>query len=352
MDLSKFRQPQLIEKIIDELQDFRQPVKFMEVCGSHTMAIGHWGIRKLLPQNIKLISGPGCPVCVTPSSIIDALIDLKNITIAVFGDLLRVPGSHGTLEQARASGADVRIIYSPLEALEIAELKETVLVGIGFETTIPGMALVLQKAAAVKLKNFSLLPAFKLIPPALDALLSGSDVQVDGFILPGHVSVVIGADAYKFLPQKFGIGGVVTGFEPLDILLGIRNLVNQIKQEQPKIENEYGRVVTKTGNLQAKKIIDQTLQTEDAIWRGLGMIPQSGLGIRPEYAQYDAVKKYGLKINGKEIHTGCRCAEVLKGAITPADCPLFARICQPANPLGPCMVSSEGSCAAYYRYER
>lgn len=352
MDLSKFRQPQLIGKIIEELQDFRQPVKFMEVCGSHTMAIGHWGIRKLLPQNIKLISGPGCPVCVTPSSMIDELIKLKNVTIAAFGDLLRVPGSLGTLEQARAAGADIRIIYSPLEALEFAGKKETVLTGIGFETTIPGIALTIQKAAEENIKNFSVLPAFKLVPPALEALLSGGDLEVNGFILPGHVSVVIGADAYKMLPEKFGIGGVVTGFEPLDILLGIRKLVNQIKEERPEIENEYGRVVTKTGNPKAKQIIDQILQTEDAVWRGLGLIPLSGLGIREEYSQFDAGKKYGLKITDSEKNSGCRCADVLKGKIIPSQCALFANTCEPGNPLGPCMVSSEGSCAAYYRYER
>ncbi|MDO9577297.1 MAG: hydrogenase formation protein HypD, partial [Candidatus Cloacimonadales bacterium] len=228
MDLSKFRQPELIKKIVADLQNFEQPVKFMEVCGSHTMAIGHWGIRKLLPENIKLISGPGCPVCVTPSTVIDEMIKLKNVTIATFGDLIRVPGSLGTLEQARAEGADIKIIYSPLEALELARKKETVLVGIGFETTIPGIALTIQKAVQQNLNNFTVLPAFKLVPPALEALLAGGDVEVNGFILPGHVSVIIGADAYSILPEKFGIGGVVTGFEPLDILLGIKKLVQQI----------------------------------------------------------------------------------------------------------------------------
>jgi hydrogenase expression/formation protein HypD len=316
------------------------------------MAIGHWGIRKLLPSNIKLISGPGCPVCVTPSTVIDELIKLKDVTIATFGDLLRVPGLSGTLEQARAEGADIKIIYSPLEALKLARKKETVLVGIGFETTIPGIALTIQKAANENLNHFSVLPAFKLVPPALDALLSNGDVEVNGFILPGHVSVIIGSGAYDLLPGKFSIGGVVTGFEPLDILLGIQKLVNQLKQNEPNIENEYGRVVTPTGNIQAKKVIDEILQMEDAIWRGLGTIPQSGLGIRDKYSQFDAIKKYKMKITDTEKNTGCRCADVLKGKIIPSECGLFEKICHPGNPIGPCMVSSEGSCAAYYKYER
>ncbi|MFC1898397.1 hydrogenase formation protein HypD [Candidatus Cloacimonadota bacterium] len=352
MDLSKFRRPELIKKIVDDLHNFDQPVKFMEVCGSHTMAIGHWGIRKLLPKNIQLISGPGCPVCVTPSTVIDELIKLKDVTIATFGDLIRVPGSTGTLEQARAEGADIRIIYSPLEALEMAKEKETVLVGIGFETTIPGIAFTIQKAARDGLDNFSVLPAFKLVPPALDALLSSGDVEVNGFILPGHVSVIIGADAYDLLPEKYNIGGVVTGFEPLDILLGIQKLVNQIKEKKPKIENEYGRVVTSAGNKNAIKVVDNVLQIEDAIFRGLGMIPNSGLGIRSEFAKYDAIKKYNMEITDTEKNTGCRCADVLKGLIVPPECALFEKTCQPNNPIGPCMVSSEGSCAAYYKYER
>lgn len=352
MDFSKYRQPDLIQKIVDELQNFKEPVKFMEVCGSHTMAIGHWGIRKLLPNNIRLISGPGCPVCVTPSTVIDELIKLKNVTIATFGDLIRVPGSLGTLEQARAEGADIRIIYSPLEALEMAKEKETVLVGIGFETTIPGIAFTILEAAKQNLQNFSVLPAFKLVPPALDALLAGGDVEVNGFILPGHVSVIIGSDAYETLPEKYGIGGVVTGFEPLDILLGIQKLVKQIQKKNPKIENEYARVVSAAGNLNARNILDKVLQIEDVIWRGLGMIPKSGLGIRDEFAQFDAIKKYNLEITDTEKNTGCRCGDVLKGIIIPPECPLFEKTCHPGNPIGPCMVSSEGSCAAYYKYER
>ena len=352
MELNNFRNPELIKKIVTELQCWKKPVKFMEVCGSHTMAIGHWGIRKLLPETISLISGPGCPVCVTPSSVIDSLIGLKDVTIATFGDLIRVPGNKGTLEQARAKGLDVRMIYSPMEALEMAKEKETVFVGIGFETTIPGIAYTIMEASRKNLKNFSVLPAFKLVPPALDALLSAKDTNFDGFILPGHVSVIIGSDAYKLLPEKFGIGGVVTGFEPLDILVGIKKLTDQIKAEKPEIENEYSRVVTGKGNVQAQEIIHKVLEVEDALWRGLGWIPKSGLGIRKDFEEFDATKKYGIKITDTEERTGCRCGDVLKGNIIPPECPLFGKACLPNNPIGPCMVSSEGSCAAYYKYER
>ncbi len=352
MELNNFRDPNLIKKIVNELQDWEKPIKIMEVCGSHTMAIGHWGIRKLLPETISLISGPGCPVCVTPSSVIDSLIELKDVTIATFGDLVRVPGEKGNLEQARANGLDVRMVYSPMEALEFSKEKETVFIGIGFETTIPGIVYTILEAFKRNLKNFSVLPAFKLVPPALDALLSSEDTDINGFILPGHVSVIIGSEAYDLLPEKFGIGGVVTGFEPLDILIGIKKLTDQIKINQPTIENEYSRVVKKEGNKQAQKIIKKALKVEDALWRGLGWIPNSGMGIKEEYQDFDAIKKYNIKVAESKEKTGCRCGDVLKGKIIPPECPLFEKVCKPNNPIGPCMVSSEGSCAAYYKYER
>ena len=352
MELNNFRNPNLIKKIVNELQDWEKPIKIMEVCGSHTMAIGHWGIRKLLPETISLISGPGCPVCVTPSSVIDSLIGLKDVTIATFGDLIRVPGEKGNLEQARANGLDVRMVYSPMEALEFSKEKETVFIGIGFETTIPGIVYTILEAFRRNLKNFSVLPAFKLVPPALDALLSSEDTDINGFLLPGHVSVIIGSEAYDLLPEKFGIGGVVTGFEPLDILIGIKKLTDQIKINQPTIENEYNRVVKKKGNKQAQKIIKKVLKVEDALWRGLGWIPNSGMGIKEEYQDFDATKKYNIKVAESKEKTGCRCGDVLKGKIIPPECPLFKKVCKPNNPIGPCMVSSEGSCAAYYKYER
>ena len=352
IDLSKYRDPKLIKKIVEDLQNWDKPIKIMEVCGSHTMAIGHWGIRKLLPENISLISGPGCPVCVTPSSLIDELINLKDVTIATFGDVIRVPGKDETLEHARARGLDVRIVYSPLEALEMAKEKETIFVGIGFETTIPGIAQTILMAQQQKLHNFSVFPAFKLVPPALEALLSADDIKLDGFLLPGHVSVIIGSESYMLLPEKYNIGGVVTGFEPLDILTAIKIITKQVKHNKPAIVNEYNRVVNIVGNRSAQKVIDTVLKTEDALWRGIGWIPNSGLGIRDEFKEFDASKKYNITLKEEEGNTGCRCADVLKGIIIPPECPLFEKTCNPANPIGPCMVSSEGSCAAYYKYER
>ncbi len=350
MNLQNYRQPELIKQVLNDLNEFKRAVTFMEVCGSHTMAIGHWGLRKLLPENIRLISGPGCPVCVTPASVIDELIKLKDITIATFGDLIRVPGTEQTLEQARALGANIKTVYSPLDALDLSKKQETVFVGIGFETTIPGIAYTILEAKKQNLTNFSVLPLFKLIPPALDALLTDEEVKINGFILPGHVSVVIGTDAYEFIPKKYGIGGVVTGFEPLDIVLGIKNLVEQI--DNPGIVNEYSRIVTAEGNIAAKSIMSDVFEVGNAIWRGLGEIPGSGLDIRSEYAQFDALKRYDITIKNIEGNPACLCSSVLKGKIMPLDCPLFANICTPANPIGPCMVSSEGSCAAYYKYEK
>lgn len=324
----------------------------MEVCGSHTMVIGKYGIRSLLPPSIELISGPGCPVCVTPASFIDALLTLKNVTIATFGDLIRVPGINGTLEQARAAGLDVRIVYSPLEALKIASTRETVFAGIGFETTIPGIAHTLLEAQRLKLHNFSVLPAFKTIPPALKALLSTDNIAIDGFILPGHVSVITGSAAYQFLVDDFHTGGVIAGFEPITLLQTIKDIISQLKRGIPMIENAYKEVVSIQGNIPAQNIIRKVLQPEDAYWRGLGKIPASGLGIKEEFAQFNAIRKYDLQITETEMPSGCRCGDVLKGFIKPPQCPLFATTCHPAHPLGPCMVSSEGSCAAYYKYER
>ena len=342
----------LINDLVKELQNWKKPIRIMEVCGSHTMAIGKFGIRSLLPPSIELISGPGCPVCVTPASVIDALVSLKGVTIATFGDLIRVPGSEMSLEDARAEGLDVKIVYSPLEALKIAKTRETIFVGIGFETTTPGIAYTILEAQKQNLTNFSVLPAFKTVPAALQALLSTKDIAIDSFILPGHVSVIIGSDAYQFLTDDYNIGGVVTGFEPLPILLAIKKMLSQIESGKPQIENCYSEVVSAQGNVSAQQMTDEVLQPQSAWWRGLGEIPDSGLGIREKYSRFDAINKYDLKITNHEIPSACRCGDVLKGFIKPAQCPLFAKTCNPAHPVGPCMVSSEGSCAAYYKYER
>jgi hydrogenase expression/formation protein HypD len=353
--MKEFQDTSLIRQVTSSIHQAAEklngkPVKFMEVCGSHTMAIGHWGIRKLIPETIKLISGPGCPVCVTPSSVIDELIRLKGVTIATFGDLLRVPGSLGNLEEARARGARVETIYSPLEALKLAEKEETILVGIGFETTIPGIAHTILEAQRRKLKYFSVFCLAKLIPPALEALLRDDQAAINGFILPGHVSVIIGLKAYTFLSERFRIGGVVTGFEPLDILLGILRLLEQLPN--PEIINEYSRVVKPQGNEEAQKMIKKVFGVSPALWRGLGWLPDSGLVIRGEYEEYDAQKRYNLRVRETEPHPECLCGEMLRGRIKATDCPLFAKTCTPVHPVGPCMVSSEGSCAAHYKYER
>jgi len=348
----KFRDPDLVRSLVEELQSWEKPVKLMEVCGSHTMAIGHWGLRKLLPSSITLLSGPGCPVCVTPYSVIDSIMNLKDVTIATFGDLIRVPGRNGSLEQSRARGLDVRIVYSPFDALEMAKKKETVFIGIGFETTSPGVAYTIKQAAEKKIKNFSVLPAFKIIPPALEALADDKDVSIDAFILPGHVSAILGSEPYRVLSEKYETGGVVTGFEPLDILNGIRMLLRQIQEKDPRIEIEYKWVVHKDGNPQAKAILDEIFTVEDSLWRGIGKINRSGLTIRDEFSDYNALKKYNLTLPEKDdFDKGCRCGDVLKGKIIPKECPLFKVKCTPENPIGACMVSSEGSCAAYYKYE-
>ncbi len=352
MNIKKFQDPKLIKKIVEKLKRNKRQISLMEVCGSHTMAIGKWGIRDLLPDNIKLISGPGCPVCVTPMSIIDSVIDLKDVTIAIFGDLMRVPGERGSLELARAKGLDVRIVYSPLDALKLAQEKETVFVGIGFETTIPGIAYTIKEAYKNNITNYSVLTSLKVVPPALELLASADDINLNGFILPGHVSVVTGSNAYNFLPEKYNIGGVVTGFEPADILVSVDRLIQQVENNDAKIENEYSRIVTPEGNKHTQEIMKEVLEIDDGIWRGIGEIPKSELKIRKKYSDYDAAKKYNINIEYKEDKSGCRCGDVLKGNIIPPECHLFGKSCTPSNPIGPCMVSSEGSCAAYYKYER
>ncbi len=345
----KFRDPILVRAIASKLHENTRPIRIMEVCGTHTMSIGKWGLRKMLPKSIELISGPGCPVCVTPAGYIDALMGLESATVCVFGDLMRVPGANGTLEDARSRGHDIRIVYSPMQALEIAQERETVFAAIGFETTIPGIAHTIKLAKTQGIGTFSVLAALKAIPPALDALLSSENIQVDGFILPGHVCAVLGMEPFRFLPEKYNVGGVITGFEPLEILSAIQQLIDM--NDHPAIHNQYARVVSDRGNPHARRMIDAVLQPNDAIWRGLGTIPGSGYTLRDDYASFDASAKFGITITDEAENRGCRCGDVLKGVIKPDQCELFGAVCTPASPIGPCMVSSEGSCAAYYRYE-
>ncbi len=350
-----------ILKEIVRLATFK--VSFMEICGSHTHVICKSGLRALLPDNINLISGPGCPVCVTSQPEIDAIIDFadsnKDVIITTFGDMLRVPGSSSTLEQVRARATDVRVIYSPLGALSIARQspqKEVVLLSVGFETTAPLIASVLQTAQAEGITNLTVYPLHKLTPPAMAVLLDSKDMRIDGFICPGHVTAIIGADAYGFIAKDYKRPCVVTGFEPLDALFAIYMLLLQIKEGRADIENEYKRVVSGTGNARARAIMDHVFEPSDALWRGLGSIPMSGLSLRDDYMGFSAAKRFGIDItkytDSSKGTLDCRCADVLRGVINPAQCPLFATACTPTAPQGPCMVSDEGACAAWYTYER
>ena len=358
MNTQAFRDPETAGKLIAAINSRAEglpTVRIMEVCGTHTMEIGRLGIRQLLPKNIELISGPGCPVCVTPASYFDALAELaleKNIRIATFGDLFRVPGNRYSFAQVKAQGAAVEIVTSPLAALDIAEKnpgQETVFAAVGFETTVPSTAVAVRKAAAQNIANVSFFVAHRLVPPALDALLSDPGLRISAFLLPGHVSVIVGEAAYRLLVDR-KVPGVIAGFEPLDILAGILTILDMLAENNPSVKNAYPRVVRREGNVAARMLIDEVYEPCDAVWRGIGNLPSSGLRLRSRYAKYDAALKYALNVDNDEMPKGCSCGEVLKGQIRPDRCPLFGKSCTPDHPVGPCMVSSEGSCAAYYKY--
>jgi hydrogenase expression/formation protein HypD len=329
----------------------------MEVCGTHTMAIARFGIRELLPSSVRLVSGPGCPVCVTSNAFVDrvvALARIPGVIIATFGDLMRVPGSSSSLERERASGMDVRVVFSTLDALKLAEEnpdRKIVFPGVGFETTAPTVAVSILEARRRALKNYFVLSGHKVMPPAMEALSRG-DVRIDGYLCPGHVSAVTGTRFYEKLVREFGIGCVVSGFEPLDILQSILMLVRQAERKLPKVEVQYSRVVKPEGNTRALAALGEVFEPSDAEWRGLGMIPGSGLEIRPAFAQWDAGKRLPVEVEPLREPEGCRCGDVLEGKIGPAECPLFAKACIPEEPVGACMVSSEGACAAHFRFGR
>ena len=353
-----FRDPALAKTLVRAIENHNvtRDINLMEVCGTHTVSIARAGIKSILPDNIHLISGPGCPVCVTANADIDKVIAITrapDVILTTFGDMTRVPGSSSSLLAEQAKGADVRIVYSPLDALQIAqenEDKQVVFVGVGFETTTPLIAATIKRANALGLENFSIFVAHKNMPGALEEIVSDEEVQVDGLILPGHVSVVIGTKPYAFLAEKHHIPGVVTGFEPVDILRGIEMLVSQIARGNARIENAYSRAVEENGNVAAMATINEVFDTCDAEWRGLGVIAGSGYKIKSEYEKFDAWKRFDLEVEETVEPKGCKCGEVLRGIIPPSECPLFRKVCTPENPVGPCMVSSEGSCAAYFRY--
>lgn len=344
------------QHLLQAIQAETAPVSLMEVCGTHTMAIARSGLRALLPPNIKLLSGPGCPVCVTSQGDIDAVIAMvqqEDIILVTFGDMMRVPGTRSSLQEERSKGADVRVAYSPLDALRIARdnpAKEVVFLGIGFETTTPAIGITLEQALAEGLKNFSVFSLHKVVPPALELIFSDPDIQVDGLICPGHVSAVIGSAPYEILAQKYNKPCVITGFETLDILEGIFMLLKQSRDARSQVEIQYRRVVKPEGNSLAQQTLERVFQAVPARWRGLGIIPASGLELREEYAGMDARLKFNIPEMEEIPIKGCACGEVLTGKITPPDCALFGRACTPLQPVGPCMVSHEGSCAAYYRY--
>lgn len=352
-----FKDPKLARGLIDSIQALApEHATLMEVCGTHTVAIARNGIRSLMPEGCRLASGPGCPVCVTSNHDIDAVIALARVPeviLTTFGDMTRVPGSTSSLLKEQAAGRDVRIVYSPLDALNIAKEnpeRQVVFVGVGFETTTPLIAIAIKRAKAMGLENFSVFAAHKNMPNAMDVLMRDPNLKVDALILPGHVSTIIGMEPWRFLAEKYGIPGVITGFEPLDVLEGIAMIMRQLHEGRAEIENAYTRGVMPQGNPVALAAIDEVFETCTATWRGLGPIEGSGYQIRDEFAQFDALRRFEPTIEPTKEPKGCRCGDVLRGIMAPDECPLFRKVCTPENPVGPCMVSSEGSCAAYFRY--
>lgn len=356
---SEFRRPKEAAKLLDAICGMGlPPVRIMEVCGTHTMAIARSGLRQVLPPYVKLISGPGCPVCVTPAAAMDQVLALSSrpeVTLTTYGDLMKVPGSirGDDLRRRKALGADVRVVYSPMDALEIAKNephRQVVFLGVGFETTAPGTALSVLEAREQDVDNFSLLSLLKRTTPALHALMAREDIAIDALLCPGHVATILGADAFAFLPEEYGLPAVVAGFETGDLLYAVYALLNQIKNGNPLLENEYTRAVSAGGNKAALAVMEQVLEPKTDLWRGLGLIPESGLVLKPEFSLWDAAKRFDLPPVVRDVPTPCLCGDVICGLIEPAQCPLFGTACTPDAPTGPCMVSGEGACAAAYQY--
>jgi hydrogenase expression/formation protein HypD len=361
--IDEFRNRRLIKKVADKIKEIAPPdnINIMEVCGTHTQAFFRFGLDKLLPRNVRLIAGPGCPVCVSSQAYIDSAINFareKDALITTFADILRVPGTKSTLEKERAETGNVIVVYSAWDSLKIAQQhpsKKIIFLAVGFETTAPTVALSIRQAKKENLKNLFFFSSLKLIPAAMEHLVKDKRLNLQGFLCPGHVSAIIGSKPYEFVPKRYGIGCCITGFEPLDILEGIYILLEQLIKNKPAVANQYLRIVPASGNLKAKKIISQVFKVCAADWRGLGYIPHSGLKIKHEFSRFDAQRLFSLKQDSRitrRRETRCRCGDILKGLLSPTECPLFAKICQPANPFGPCMVSSEGTCNAYYRYRQ
>ena len=327
----------------------------MEVCGTHSHAIARYGLRELLPDNLRLVSGPGCPVCVTPPEVIDAALELagSGVWLATFGDMMKVPGSRASLGELKAQGAQFKVVYSPLQAVQWAQenpRQPITFIGVGFETTAPSVAVCILEAQRLDLGNFTVLLAHKLVPPALRALVSQPDVRIDGFLCPGHVSVIIGSRPYEPLAQA-GVPCVIAGFEPSDILQSVQELARMNREGTAAVVIQYRRVVKAEGNPTALAKMSQVFQIADTRWRGMGEIPASGLEIRDTYARFDAQRRFDLHLHPVPEPAGCECGAILRGVKRPVECALFGTACCPEHPVGPCMVSSEGACAAVYRYE-
>lgn len=357
--VNEYRDPELAVKLLERIRRrSRKHIRLMEFCGGHTVAIFKHGLRQLLPDNIEMLSGPGCPVCVTAAADLDkaiALAHLPDTIVTSFGDMVRVPGSTSSLQQAKAEGADIKVVYSTQDALAIARDnpgKSVIFIGIGFETTAPTVAASILQAASENINNYYVLSLHKVCPPIMKALLDMGEVKIDGIICPGHVSSVIGSYPYQFIPDNYGIACAVSGFEPLDILLTVDMLVGQIEAGRPKIEIAYRRGVRPEGNPQANRLMETVLELCDASWRGIGTVAGSGLKLKAEYKRFDADKAFDIDPGPTVEPAGCICGSILRGVSTPPECRLFGTACTPERPVGPCMVSSEGSCATYYQYQR
>ncbi|NSW93850.1 MAG: hydrogenase formation protein HypD [Bacteroidales bacterium] len=354
--IDEYRNPEIIKKLAEAIKKISSAsYTFMEVCGGHTAAIQRFGIPALLPENIRLLSGPGCPVCVTSTDFIDKITKLSlepGTIIATFGDLIRVPGSELSLDKCRSEGADIRIIFSPLEAVSIASVnpsRKVIFPGIGFETTAPGTAVAIKKAKEKGLRNFKVLSAHKIMPPAMEAIIRDG-TRLNGFICPGHVSTIAGSKIFNFIPEKYGLGCVVSGFEPADILQSILMLVKQVNNNLPAVEIEYRRAVKPDGNETALRNMQEVFEICDSWWRGLGIIPASGLRIRKEYRDFDAEEAFTFETSSTDENPLCICGNILRGLATPSECPLFGKVCNNDNPVGACMVSAEGSCNIHLKY--
>ncbi|MBP7935630.1 MAG: hydrogenase formation protein HypD [Phycisphaerae bacterium] len=355
--MSRSRTEQLIQQI-ETLARATGPVQIMEVCGTHTVSLFRSGVKSLMPAEVRLVSGPGCPVCVTSQGYIDAACDLasrEGVTVCTYGDMVRVPGRSGSLENRRATGAHVVVVYSARDAVKFAEQhtdRKVVFLAVGFETTAPATAAAVLEANRRQLMNFWILPGHKLVIPAMAALLAGGDVPIQGFLLPGHVSVVIGTQVYRPIAERYRKPCVVTGFEPEQMLAGIANVMEQISAGASRIDNVYGVAVRDGGNPQALRFIDEVFEPEDTIWRAMGTIPMSGLGLRERFLRFDALREFDLTIGQDYDPPGCKCGQVIQGKLDPSSCGLFGEHCTPSHPVGPCMVSSEGTCAAWFKYGR